>query len=304
MSEGPKFPQFKRLTLEDREVLQPRIWELQPVTSELTFTNLYLWRSYYEFEWSIHDDWVLVIANEREGGVFALPPVGPSPRKDVTEKVLTWLQDERGIAEPAVERAGPMLADEFREQAGFSVEETRDQFDYVYLTEDLAELSGRKYSAKRNHINQFTRYYRSEYQPVTKELVGECLALAEVWCEQRLCDEDLSLQHELSGIEDLLNNFERLELDGGAILIRGKVQAFALGELLNEETAVVHIEKANPEFKGIYPTMTKLYAQRWQGEAAYINLEQDLGDPGLRRAKESYYPDHMAEKHRIQLAGE
>ncbi|MGC9521111.1 MAG: DUF2156 domain-containing protein [Anaerolineae bacterium] len=302
MSDVPEFPQFKCLTLEDREILHPRIWALQPATSELTFNNLYLWRSYYEFEWSIYGDWVLLIANEREGSVFALPPIGPSPRAEATEKVLTWLRDERGVAEPSVERAGPALADELREQAGFTVEEVRDHFDYVYLTEDLAELSGRKYSAKRNHINQFTRYYRSEYRPVTSELVDECLALAEIWCEQRLCEEDLSLQHELSGIEDVLNNFERLELDGGAILIRGRVQAFALGELLNEETAVVHIEKANPEFKGIYPTMTKLYAQRWQDETRYINLEQDLGEPGLRRAKESYYPDHLAKKHRIRLA--
>jgi hypothetical protein len=82
-------------------------------------------------------------------------------------------------------------------------------------------------------------------------------------------------------------------MDGGAILIHDQVQAFALGERLNETTAVIHIEKANPEFKGIYPMMTQAYAKRWQGVTKHISLEQDLGEPGLRRAKESYYPDYL-----------
>lgn len=301
MGETPVFPDFKRLEIEDRKILHPRLWDYQPETSELTFNNLYLWRSYYKFEWSIHEDWLLIVANEREGGVFGLPPVGPAPRTDVTIRFLSWLRDERGVASPTISRADQRLADELTEEQALTITAIRDHFDYVYLAEDLAELSGRKYSGKRNHINQFTRYYRSEYQPVTPELVDECIALAEVWCEQRLCEEDLSLQHELSGIEDALKNFETLRLDGGAILVRGKVQAFALGELLNDDTAVVHIEKANPEFKGIYPTMTKVYADRWLKESAYINLEQDLGEPGLRRAKESYYPDHMSKKYEVRL---
>jgi uncharacterized protein len=302
MSEVPTFPNFRHLELEDRGVLHPRIWAYQADTSELTFNNLYLWRSYYRFEWALYEDWLVLLGTDREGGVFALPPVGPPSRADVTAKILAYLRDERGVETPMIARGDQRLADELEGDARFGVLERRDHFDYVYLTEDLAQLSGRKYSAKRNHINQFTRYYRSEYRAITEELVGECLALAEVWCEQRLCEEDLSLQHELSGIEDVLQNFTTLELDGGAILIEGKVQAFALGELLDEKTAVVHIEKANPEFKGIYPTVTQMYAQRWEDETVHINLEQDLGEPGLRRAKESYYPNHMAKKFDVTLA--
>jgi hypothetical protein len=302
MTDLPKFPDFKPLELADREVVHAKIWDFQPRTSELTFGNLYIWRSYYKFEWAMYEDWLVLLANEREGGFFALPPVGSGDCREVTHHLLTWMRDERGIEQPAIARAGQPLADGLGDDDRFSVTATRDHFDYVYLTEDLAEMPGRKYSSKRNHINQFTRYYRFEYEPVTPDLVQQCLDLAEVWCEQRLCDEDLSLQHELSGIEDALNHFEELEIDGGAILVRGKVQAFALGEKLNEETSVIHIEKANPEFKGIYPMMTQLYADRWQEETRYINLEQDLGEPGLRRAKESYHPDHMAEKYTITLA--
>jgi uncharacterized protein len=302
MSEVPTFPSFKSLELEDREVLHPRIWAYQPDTSELTFTNLYLWRSYYRFEWALDDDHLVLLATNREGGVFGLPPVGSGPRAEVVIALLAYLRDERGAENPMISRADQRLADELSGDERFVVSEVRDHFDYVYRTEDLAHLAGRKYSAKRNHINQFTRYYQAEYQAITQDLVGECLALAEVWCEQRLCEEDLSLQHELSGIEDVLRSFQPLELDGGVILIQGKVQAFALGERLDEKTSVVHIEKANPEFKGIYPMIRQMYAQRWEDETEFTNLEQDLGEPGLRRAKESYYPAHMAKKFEISLA--
>ncbi len=302
MSESTKFPTFKQLELGDREAVHPRIWEYQPDISELTFTNLYLWRSYYRYEWALDEDWLVLLATNREGATFALPPVGSPPRAEVVARLLTYLRDDRDVADPRISRADQRLADELSADDRFVVSEVRDHFDYVYLTEDLAQLSGRKYSAKRNHINQFTRYYRAEYQAITEELVEECLALAEIWCEQRLCEDDLSLQHELSGIEDVLQNFQALELDGGAILIQGKVQAFALGELLDENTAVVHIEKANPEFKGIYPTVTQMYAQRWEDETQFINLEQDLGEPGLRRAKQSYHPEHLAKKFEVKFA--
>ena len=301
----PEFPNFKELELGDRGFLHPRIWSFQPQTSELTFNNFYLWRSYYGFEWSVLGGTVLVIAHGHSGDIFGYPPIGAprtGSRGAAAEQFLAWMRSERGEAQPTIARADEALAVELGQLPRFQVQETRDQFDYVYRTEDLGELAGRRYSAKRNHINQFTRAYRFEYQPITPHLVDACLALAEVWCEQRLCEDDLSLQHELCGIQDALANFERLELDGGALLVQGQVQAFALGELLNETTAVIHIEKANPEFKGIYPMMTKTYASRWQGTTSHISMEQDLGEPGLRRAKESYYPDFLAKKYEIRLA--
>jgi uncharacterized protein len=296
------FPDFKQLTLNDRDVMHPHIWAFQPQTSELTFGNLFIWRSYYNFEWSVLDECLVLLAHDREGATFALPPVGSGDRTDVTYRLLVWMRDELGVETPRISRASQRLVDDIGDDVRFTVTEARDHADYVYLTEALSRFVGRKYSAKRNHINQFMRYYDSEYVPITPDLVGDCLALAEVWCEQRLCDEDLSLQHELSGIQDMLDNFEALHADGGAILIQGKVQAFALGELLNESTAVIHIEKANPEFRGIYTKMTQAYAERWESTTTHINMEQDLGEPGLRRAKKSYLPDHLSGKFEVALA--
>jgi len=253
----------------------------------------------------MYKDWLLLLANH-EGAFFALPPVGQVSRREVSRVMLTWMREALDIKDPFIGRAGQRLADELTGDDAFVIESAREHFDYVYNSEDLGQLKGRKYSKKRNHINQFLRDYEATYNyaPLTSDLVQGCLDLAEIWCQQRLCDEDISLTHEFCGIQDALNNFELLHIEGGVILIDGKVQAFSLGEQLNNDTAVVHIEKANPNFHGIYPVITKSFSEhRWQETVAYINREQDLGDPGLRRAKESYYPHHLVEKFRIRLAG-
>lgn len=295
-------PEFEPLTLEDRPRIRPFLRAYQPQTSELTFVNLYIWRDYYKFTWSIYKDCLLLCA-QREDDTFALPPIGPAPRIEVTRDLLMWMRDVQGVQDPHIARADQKLVDELENAPDFAVNPTRDHFDYVYLSADLGELAGRKYSKKRNHINQFLRSYSYTYRALNEELVPGCLALAEVWCEQRLCEEDISLTHEFAGIRDALENFTALEIEGGAITIDGQIQAFALGERLNEDTAVVHIEKANPEFHGIYPMMTREFsANRWMNEVKFINREQDIGEPGLRRAKESYYPDHLVEKYEIRLA--
>jgi hypothetical protein len=302
MTSLPVFPEFKKLTLEDRDPIHERIWAFQPKTSELTFVNLYIWRSYYDFHWSLYEDCLLLVA-EHEDTTFALPPVGPGSRIEATRAVLQWMRDERNAIDAFVGRAGHRLVDALEGDPEFVVEATRDHFDYVYRSESLGLLKGRKYSKKRNHINQFLRRYEYTYAPLTEDLVPGCLDLAEIWCKQRMCEDDISLTHEFCGIQDTLNNLKILQVEGGVIVVDGEVRAFALGELLNEETAVVHIEKADPNLHGIYPMITKSFSeQRWQ-EIAYINREQDVGDLGLRRAKESYYPDHLVEKFEIRLAG-
>jgi len=301
MTTLPPFPDFKLLTLADRETIQEHLWAYQPQTSELTFINLYIWRNYYQFKWCIDGEHLLLLA-EHEDKFFALPPVGAAPRVDVTRRLLHWMHATHADAAPFIARADKRLTDELAEADDLDILETRAQHDYVYRSIDLGTLKGRRYSKKRNHINQFLREHGDyTYATLTMDLVPNCLALAEVWCQQRLCDEDISLMHEFCGIQDALNHLDVLEIVGSAILIKGKVQAFSLGELLNETTAVVHIEKANPNFHGVYPMITReSSAQQWQ-DVDFINREQDLGDPGLRRAKESYRPDHLVEKFEVRL---
>jgi hypothetical protein len=180
---------------------------------------------------------------------------------------------------------------------GIKVELDRGQCDYVYLTQDLIELKGRKYHRKRNHIKQFQEKYSSQCIPLTPEWISQCLQLETEWCDLRHCEASPGLLNESLAIKETFSHFGELGVKGGAILINGKVEAFTLGDPLNPETVVIHIEKANPAYEGLYPTINQAFLeQRWSG-TTYVNREQDLGEEGLRKAKESYFPHHLVNKY-------
>jgi uncharacterized protein len=301
-SPPPAFPRFKPLVLEDRDVIRNLLWAYQPITSELTFTNLFMWQSHYGYQWSLDRDRLLVVSVAADNQAWALPPVGPSPRADLCRQILEWLRDERGVADPAIERADPGLAAELAGQPGFVVEPVRDHFDYVYSTDDLVELTGGKYHAQRNHINSFTRSYRYRYEPLREEYLSACLYLCARWCQVKKCDEDMSLIGEWEAIGAVLANYQALGLQGGVILIDDRVQAFSCGELLNQDTAVIHLEKADPELRSLYAVINQQFTREAWAGVPFINREQDLGEPGLRRAKLSYHPYRLVEKYRIRLA--
>lgn len=301
MTEYPTFPDFKPLGLEDRESVRRRIWDYQPTTSELTFANLFIWRTYYRFQWCLLEDCLLILADSKENGLFAMTPVGPAPRRDVTYHLLSWLRDAKGVADPFIDRADERLVHELEGDAAFASEPLREHFDYVYKSQDLISLEGRDYHGKRNHIYQFQRSHEFSYSPLTPAYRDDCIELAELWCKMRQCQDDMSLIHEFEGIQDTLRNFDALGIDGGVILIDEQVEAFGLGERLNEQTAVIHIEKANPNYRNIYAVINQQFAEHRWGDTAYINREQDLGIAGLRKAKMSYQPDHLEKKYRVHL---
>jgi uncharacterized protein len=298
----PVFPRFKPLTLADREIFRKILWDYQAETSELTFTNLFIWQSHYGYQWSRDRDWLLVVSASPGGGAWALPPVGPGPRVDQCRQVLGWLRDERGVADPAIERADLRLAAEVAGHPEFVVERLRDHFDYVYRTDDLINLAGGKYHAQRNHINSLARSYRCRYEPLGEKYLSACLYLCARWCQVKRCECDLSLLGEWEAITAALANYQALELQGGVIIINDRVEAFTCGELLNKDTAVIHLEKAAPEMRGLYAVINQQFCrQAWAG-VPLVNREQDLGEPGLRTAKMSYHPHHLVEKFRIRLA--
>ena len=298
----PEFPEFKPVGIEDRDFIRGRLEAYGPETSELNFTNMFIWRSHYGFSWSVFGDWLLVIGGLPGNGLCALPPIGPPSRAEVTRMLLSWLADEKHIEAPRIDRADARLAAELASDGGFMSEPVRDHFDYVYRTDDLIRLEGKAYRSKRNHLNYLMRSYRFVYEPIEERHIDACLEMAVTWCELRRCEEDLNLIGEGDATREALLNFRALQIKGGAILIEGKVEAFTLGERLNAQTAVVHIEKANVDIRGLYAAINQQFCEReWSG-IPFVNREQDLGEPGLREAKLSYNPDHMVEKFRIRLA--
>jgi hypothetical protein len=316
MKHIPRFPDTRALEIKDRDMIQGALDRYRPETSELTFTNVFIWRAHYGIRWSVFQDWLLFFCTkpddnqkdkdgDKEKGAFlcqVLPPIGPPSRAEVVTKLLRYLRDERGIDNPAIERADARLATELNGHAELSIEPTREHFDYLYATRDLIDLAGQKYHAKRNHIAQAWRAYRYSYAPLLESQKHECLELADHWCKVRHCSEDLGLIGEQAAVHEALEHAVALKLLGGIILIEGRVAAFALGELLNPETGVVHIEKAAPDQPGLYAVINQNFCTHAFEKTTYVNREQDLGEKGLRKAKLSYHPVRLIEKYRIQLA--
>lgn len=297
----PRYPHFKSLELEDRQYLTDILGTYKPATSELTFTNLFIWRSHYGFQWSVYKDWLLLYCAEATGGPYAFQPVGPSPRTGAIDMFFNWLRDEMKITRPSIERADGRLVDELGSVDRFLVEPLRDHADYVYRRENLQNLAGGKYRSKRNHINQFLRHYSYVYETLSDTHIEDCLELQEKWCKMNRCKDDLDLLGEHEAIIEILKYYKTLDVNGAVILVDGKVGAFTLGEMLNDDTAVIHIEKADPDIAGLYSLINQQFCEKQWQNTTYINREQDLGIPGLREAKISYNPDHLVEKYRIRL---
>lgn len=300
MSPPPLFPSFKPLELADREFIEPRVWAYQPTTSELTFANLFIWRSHYNLSWCLAAD-CLVFLCEFPSDPWFFPPIGPAPRVDLCRRLLTWLKEARGSADPRLERVDRRLREELAAAGGFVEDALRDHFDYVYPTADLIHLAGRAYHQKRNHLNSFQHSYRHSYEVLRPGHLEACLDLAQKWCEIRRCEEDLNLLEEWEAVKEALTHFQDLGLTGGGLYVEGRLEAFTLGEQLNSDTAVIHLEKANPEIRGLYVAINQAFLEHTWRDTPWVNREQDLGEQGLRQAKLSYHPHHLEEKFTLRL---
>ncbi len=298
----PAFPHFKPLELGDGEIIRQVLWQYQPETSELTFTNQFIWRRHYGLSWCLKGDRLLFLSQPPQGEPFAWPPIGPPPRLEATRQLLAWLREELGQKTPRLERADARLAAEVSGAPDLRVEPVRDHFDYLYATADLIALAGRKFHDKRNHLNAFRQAHRFTYESLTERHLEACLELADHWCQIKRCAEDISRLDEWEAVREALRQAAPLQLSGGVLLIEGRVVAFSLGELLNRETAVIHIEKADPQLRGAYVAINQQFLEHAWAAVPYVNREQDLGEPGLRAAKLSYNPLRLVEKFRLTLA--
>lgn len=291
--------ELRQLTAADRPALERWFERFPPEISELTYTNLWVWRGRRRVFWAETGSALVIRAEEQDHGWF-FPPICLCDPVGVVAGVFHWAA-ENGV-EPLMERVPETVAVELA-AAGMAVAEDRDQADYVYLVSDLVMLEGRRYDAKRNFLNGLISGHNWEYRRIDAVVAAECLALEEDWCNLRHCDENPGLAEEQRAIRELLENWSSAGLLGGAVRVEGRVAGFAIGEKLNPTTAVVHFEKANPTLRGAYQLINQQFCANELLEFKFVNREQDLGIPGLRQAKLSYHPHHLVRKFRVRPAG-
>jgi hypothetical protein len=292
--ELPEFPEFRNLEFEDKALLDTLFKQMQPRLSELTFTNLYVWNEAESVQLSRLDSTVLLLRKRRRDAVnLLLPPLTRQAISAVLESVSVVRDKPPGMLIYGLdsEQAKQLAA------KGYLVEPDRDDWDYVYLTSDLADLPGDKYHSKRNFISRCLSTHRCEYKKIDAQVMNDCLQLQTKWCNLRKCDADPGLEAENRAARTLFDNYPLLPISGGAVYVDGKLEAFTVAEPLNDVTAVIHFEKANPEIIGLYQLINQWFCKNALKIFTFINREQDLGIPGLRKAKLSYHPHHMIEKH-------
>jgi hypothetical protein len=295
----PEHPQFVDLSLSDKPLFDAAFTQFPPVISEFTFTNLFIWRQQYRVKMTRIDGFLCLLSDQGENSFF-FPAIGEGNVVECYEVLLQDLKERGALPKIARVPEEVVLPNDWT-AAGMVAQLDRNQCDYVYLVNDLARLEGRKYHRKRNHIKQFKGKYTYDYATLTPQWIPECLRLQSDWCDLRHCDDVPGLANEFVAIKEAFAHFETLKITGGAILIDGKLEAFAFGEPLNRDTVVIHIEKANPAFDGLYPTINQAFLEHHWASYTYVNREQDLGEEGLRKAKESYFPHHLVNKYTITL---
>ncbi|MDD3070727.1 MAG: phosphatidylglycerol lysyltransferase domain-containing protein, partial [Methanoculleus horonobensis] len=176
--------------------------------------------------------------------------------------------------------------------------ENRDFFDYVYRTEDLAELAGKGYATIRRQVNRFEREYEYVVEKITEENIEEVWEFLVVWCEWRDCDSVPVLAYEKDAILFAVNNFFTIGLEGWIVRIGGTIGAISVVGPVNASMAVVHFEKALPEtYRDIYKVITTGTAAGLSDRYRYVNRECDMGVAGLRESKTRYHPACMVEVH-------
>ncbi|BCG47871.1 hypothetical protein GEOBRER4_n2719 [Citrifermentans bremense] len=290
--EIPQYPNSRVITLEDKAQLDPLFNALQPRVSELTFANLYLFRKAHDYRLSQVGDAVVALGRGYDGSPYFLPPFGgdiAAAAKRLLEEGLTLYGADDGFLSG------------FLPSSGLEVIPDRDNFDYLHLKKEMAELSGKQYHKKKNRVNYFLLRHRHQVELFNEGHLEGALELLEQWRRVRAeFGEGASLAKEVEGASEALKLREALGLSGVVVLVDGAVKGFALGERLNRETAVCHFEKGDLFLEGLYQLLDREFSRLLFPECRYLNREQDLGEPALRQAKLSYHPVELVAKYRVR----
>ena len=287
---------FKRPELEDQEIITSYFEKAPSRSCERTFANVYLWSRRYHVKYAIVED-ALVFMDDEYALAYAYPAGDAPAVKCALERLMQYSKDRN-----VPFRLYNVTPENFAQLEAwypgrFQIEYDRDEADYVYETEKLSTLAGKKLHGKRNHINKFKSLYEDwNYETLSDDNVEECFQMALKWRNQNGCEEDKEKNAEMCVTLNALRLFQELGMVGGVLRVQGEIAAFCIGEPVCEDTFVVHIEKAFSDVEGAYPMINQQFVQHECQEYQYVNREEDTGAEGLRKAKLSYRPVFLVEK--------
>lgn len=302
--------ELQEITLDKKDVINRYLQRKCSKNSEFTFTNLFMWRKSYDMRYVILNDMLCIMPQHRGGPRSATFPIGfmreDGSEGDIVPVIETLLEYFRETgAEPLIrlydDDAVERLIKAF--PGKFLITEDVNYFDYVYRVEDLTRLAGKRYHGKKNHINRFKKLYHWEYQKMTPENSGECIALFDRWYTNKK-NEIPGIEEEREAVLELFRNWKDLDITGGCIRVDGKMVAFSVGEPLCKKMAVIHLEHADTDYEGAFTIMNQQFLEHEWQDFELVNREEDMGIPGMRKAKESYRPVFMVKKYVATMMSE
>lgn len=265
------------------------------LTSDYSFVNLWGWAEEHDLSWTWEEDLVWIRQNSPSPCYWA--PVGPWKRVDWVDRLKRHFPEGSQFI-----RVPELLADILNAAlaAAVEVKESRGHWDYLYDLKELVELKGNRFHKKKNLVAQFKKTYSHTVVPLGPEFADHALALQEDWCLWRDCESIEALAAENRVIKKVFANWNALEnLVGVGIMVDSRLVAYTVAEPLDDRMILIHFEKGNTDFKGVYQAINQIFLESVQERFSMVNREQDLDDEGLRKAKMSYQPVGFQKKFEI-----
>ncbi len=288
------------VSLEDKNWINEILSQVDFYTCEYPFGNIFSYGA--KMDIFVGDiEGCLVTKCVYDNYVMYCCPIGNGNMKKAIEFILSDAKaDGRdfeifGISPDSTE----LISKEFSDVLDVFL--VRDTFDYIYSSEDLINLSGKKYQPKRNHISYFMKNNNWLYERLSKENIPECYEMSKQWLEGSLPEYREELEGELKIIKRVFDHYDSLDYVGGVLRVDGRVVAYTMGEPASKDVFCVHIEKAFSDIRGAYPMINQQFVKNELSGYKYINREDDTGAENLRKAKLSYYPAILAEKYEAKL---
>lgn len=288
---------FKPIELSDKELFESYTLCYNYHNLEASFANIFIWRRVFNTKLAV-DDNAMYLYLDNGHDAFMLPPFLNDCDRNIGEALSRTeaFMISRG-RKPELRGVTELLRQKIEHDCPgrYTFFEDRKNFEYVYSSNDLQFLEGKKYHSKRNHINKLLSAHTAEYRRYTSADYDECIRLFTVWAQNK-GGITQSYNNELNAIKDSLKYIDKLGLTGGLLYVDGKLEAFTIGEKFGDDMAIIHIEKANPEIQGSYALINREFVRHEWHYLKYINREEDMGIEGLRKAKLSYHPVFLLEK--------
>ena len=296
---------FKSLTLEDKEIIEKYIDKSKLDSYEYLFSSLYMWRKLNNIKYAVLDDVLIIEKNEEGKGTFYAQFFGY--KKDNLTSIIDELIKrnlEFTDRDYLFGDVGDEFVDDLKKYTDFSIDivEDIDDSEYIYNTQDLIELKGKKYHSKKNHVNSFLKTYSYDIKTINNENVkSNCMDLLHKWHEEVAVTVDKEMLMEIDAIKDLFRELHFFDLNSIAIYVDGDLAGFAVGEKVNDKMALIHVERGEIAYKGIYAFLNKQFLVESFQDTEFVNRQEDTGNEGLRKAKKSYHPEKMIKKYLVKL---